>query len=308
MTMGPPLPSFVCHGVTWSTGVPTLLLADPTGPSLRHHDLLGADLAWRVTAEESYCTGRYGFVDTHRVEPLPCPRHARAARSGQCPTCQAADDFRFAHQAHRGGPVPAALTAYLAQPHWLYLATFAAATTKVGTAAEPRLRSRLDEQGPHQATYLTRAADGRTVRLLEDALSTDLGIAQTVRRTVKIDALARSDRTPRPGEHEQVVSRALDLLTGWDIATDPRPWIPPPSAAALTAPETHRQRAIYPHDVRHATHGLHIDACLGSCVLARLLDHDDSGHYVVDLALLKGRAIALGAYTSPPTPTQDLLF
>lgn len=69
----------------------------------------------------------------------------------------------------------------MAQPHWLYLATFADGTTKVGTTAGPRKRSRLAEQGALFATYLAASPDGRRVRFLEDALTSRLGLTQTVR-------------------------------------------------------------------------------------------------------------------------------
>jgi hypothetical protein len=42
----------------------------------------------------------------------------------------------------------------MSQPHWLYIATFTHAASKVGTVAAPRRKSRLDEQGPLYATYL----------------------------------------------------------------------------------------------------------------------------------------------------------
>ncbi len=76
------------------------------------------------------------------------------------------------------------------QPHWLYLATFADGATKVGTAAEPRKQSRLDEQGALFATYRTKSPNGHAVRHLEDALSHDLHVPQTVRAATKLKALA----------------------------------------------------------------------------------------------------------------------
>lgn len=295
----------VCHGVTWVTGRPTLLLAGPDTNALHHVDLVGARLGWRVEATGIYCTGRYRFVDTHRVEPVPCPDRAEATRSMQCDRFQNADDFRLAHHAHRGGTVPPALTAYLSQPHWLYIATFAPTMTKVGTVAEPRTRSRLDEQGPHLATYLAKVTDGRMVRLIEDALSCDLGITQSVHRTAKLDALIRPDPPAEHREHHETVARALDLLRAWGVPPDPHPWTRPADAAPLLQPDP--QRALYPHDVRQEAHGLHIDACLGSCVLARLRP-DDPIHYLADLSRLRGRALSLGDHASPPTTTQAFLF
>ena len=149
--------TYVCHGITWASGDPRLLLAPVPGGPLVHAAITGRRLGYQVSGTGRWCTGRYRFADRVRVEAVACPDRAPAEVGGQCAACVGQDDFRFAHQFHSGGHVPDALAAYMAQPHWLYLATFADGTTKVGTAAEPRKRSRLDEQGAVIATYLAQS-------------------------------------------------------------------------------------------------------------------------------------------------------
>jgi hypothetical protein len=146
------------------------------------------------------------------------------------------------------------------------------------------------------------------VRLLEDALSKDLGVTQTVRRTTKIAALVQPGLAPDPDEHERIVTAAARSLTAWGTAPTPRPWTPPAPSILLRSTRDLSQRAIYPHDLHEGTPGFHIESCLGTSALVRLRDHDDPVHYVVDLNALKGRAVVLGDFTSPPTTTQPALF
>ncbi len=146
---------YVCHGITWATGDPRLLLAPlPDGP-LVYAEIMNQRLGFAVDTGR-WCTGRYQFADTVRVEALACPDRAPTEQYGQCAGCFHQDEFRFAHQFHQDGNVLEALRQYMDQPHWLYLATFADGATKVGTAAEPRRQSRLDEQGALIATYSLR--------------------------------------------------------------------------------------------------------------------------------------------------------
>ncbi|SEB61046.1 DUF2797 domain-containing protein [Streptomyces melanosporofaciens] len=297
---------YVCHGVTWATGDPRLLLAPLPGGPLAYVEIMNQRLGYQVSGTGRWCTGRYRFVDTHRVEAVACPDRAAAEQSGQCARCAGQDDFRFAHQFHQGGHAPVALTAYMAQPHWLYLATFADGTTKVGTAAESRKRSRLDEQGALVATYLTKSPDGRAVRFLEDALTRRLGLPQTVRAAAKLRALAElRDLAPVLSSHEKELARAAEALADMNIPAVWEAWTPPSEGDLLRTAGT--ERALYPHDPREGEHGLVPLACAGSQVLA-VLDSNDDLPYLLDLGTLKGRRITLGPFSSPSAAVQSALF
>lgn len=196
----------------------------------------------------------------------------------------------------------------MSQPHWLYIATFAHAASKVGTAAAPRRKSRLDEQGALHATYLTQTPDGRAVRHLEDTLSRELGLAQRVRGAAKLAALADPDPGRVHAAHERVVYSATTVLAGLGATVSRQDWAPPDEGLALRSPQHQGERAVYPHDLREGEHGFHIESCSGSQVLARLPTHDQDMRYVLDLNTLKGRRIVLGEYTSPETTLQTALF
>ncbi|GAA3012900.1 DUF2797 domain-containing protein [Actinokineospora diospyrosa] len=296
---------YVCHGITWATGDPRLLLAPlPDGP-LVYAEIMNQRLGF-ATGTGRWCTGRYRFVDTVRVEALACPDRARAGQGDQCPRCLSQDEFRFAHQYHRDGNVPDALRRYMNQPHWLYLATFADGATKVGTAAEPRKHSRLNEQGALVATYLTTTPDGRAVRYLEDAITRDLRMPQTVRATTKLKALASlTSLAVAHTAHAQHVTRVTDMLTATGNPTSLEKWVPPAEGNRLRA--AGRSRALYPHDLQDGEHGVTVTSCIGTQVLTTL-SGDDEMDYVLDLGTLKGRRITLGPFTSPTAAVQGSLF
>ncbi|GII96727.1 DUF2797 domain-containing protein [Sinosporangium siamense] len=297
---------YVCHGVTWATGDPRLLLAPLPGGPLAYAEIMHQRLGFQVTGIGRWCTGRYRFADTVCVEALACPDRAPAEQSGQCARCASRDDFRFAHQFQHGGHAPEALIRYMAQPHWLYVATFADGTTKVGTAAEPRKRSRLDEQGALFATYLTKMPDGRAVRQLEDALTRRLQLSQAIRAAAKLKALAcLTDLATARAAHEHHVARVTDALDDMGVPSMLEAWTPPAEGSLLCT--AGRERILYPHDLREGRHGFTLVSCIGSQFLA-VLDHDDAMGYLLDLGMLAGRRITLGRFSSPGVEVQTTLF
>lgn len=299
---------YVWHGVTWATGKPTLLLANTTTGLIDQIEVMGLKLGLKVSNPARFCTGRYGFADTFHVEPLPCPWQAEADNSGQCPQCLEQDEFRFAHQFHKGGCAPRALTAYMSQPHWLYVATFAHGASKVGTAAAPRRTSRLDEQGAMLATYLAKAPDGRAVRYLEDVVSREIGVSQVVRGAAKLAALADPDASRVRAAHEHVVENVMTFLVTLGVSNRREEWSPPAEGLALRSPQLQGDRAVYPHDLREGEHGFHIESCAGTQILARLAASPEAVRYVLDLNALKGRRLVLGDFQSPETTLQTALF
>ncbi|MFB4285564.1 hypothetical protein ACBJ59_60630 [Nonomuraea sp. MTCD27] len=299
---------YLWHGITWATGTPTLLLADTTTGALGQVQIVGRHLGLMVVDSARYCTGRYGFTGTFHVEPLSCPLQAAAERGGQCAVCLERDDFRFAHHLHQGGYAPPALAAYMAQPHWLYIATFANAVSKVGTAAASRRQSRLDEQGPIRATYITQAPDGRAVRHLEDALARELGLPQAIRATAKLAALVAFDPGHVDDAHQKAVDQAITALAARGVASEREAWIPTADSHALHDPRRSSDRALYPHDLRTGEHGFSVEACSGPYTLAQLSARDDDMLYVLDLNALKGHRVLIGNYTSPRTTVQGSLF
>jgi uncharacterized protein DUF2797 len=301
----------LCRGVSWSDRQPYLELID-TDSQFRRIPLFGRRLGIRVVAPGPYCLGYSGAVGGV-LTWVACPRRNLATSGQQCEECVAKDEFRFAHHAHLGGYVPDALAAYLKQPHWVYVATFADATTKVGTASDGRQAARLDEQGAAMATYVARAPDGRVARVLEDAVTERTGLAQDKRRSAKVAALERPAASEAlRDEHRDAVGPAREVVRsspeGGGVDPAEAAWTRPEATAGFFADVPTGGWLPYPHDLRTGDHGFHIDAVAGSTLLARLRDEADEVRYVVDLGAVAGCRITLGGYESPETPVQMSLF
>ncbi|OLE27417.1 MAG: hypothetical protein AUG49_05385 [Catenulispora sp. 13_1_20CM_3_70_7] len=300
-------------GVSWVPGVPTLDLVEVC--SVRHVrvPVVGRRVAFRTAAPDRFCTGRYGFADRTGIDYLPCPRQERADQSAQCARCAGLDEFRFAHNFHQGGYAPPALTEYMNQPHWVYVATFADALSKVGTATDARRRSRIDEQGAVTASYVAHTRDGRTARILEDTVTRELAVTQYRRRTEKVAALAApAARETIDAAHRRVTERVLVLLAGvgkdGSAAVGIERWHPPAEARMVLDPTRARGWQPYQHDLRSGGHGFVVDACAGPALLVRTSPEPDAQRYVLDMGRVKGRRIVAGAFVSPESVVQDTLF
>lgn len=304
---------YLCHGVYWRGESPRLDLVDIQTVAPVRPLLLERRVGLRVVSALRWCTGRYGFEGPSGIEHVPCPKQDWVQPgSSQCLECTARDEFRFAHQVHRSGAGSAALRSYLAQPHWVYIATFADGTSKVGTAADVRKGSRLDEQGPARATYVARAADGRTARLVEDALTQSLGIAQSKRATAKAAAWASAVSAQQIEEnHTSIVQTAIALGRGWRGSRAEyliEPWQLPPAMDAFVGAVGSGRCPEYPHDLRQGEHSFWIVAMAGPIALAHLTHEPNAQRFVVNLGALKGYRLVLGDFSPPPTAHQVSLF
>ena len=299
-------------GVSWVDRRPHLDLRSLRSGQRHRRPLLDRPLGLRVSTPGRFCTGWYGFVDGVG-QLLACPSGRRATTSSQCQDCALRDQFRFAHQGHVGGYVPAELEPYLRQPHWLYIATFADGFSKVGTAAEGRKQARLDDQGPALAAYVACAADGRLVREAEDALTRELALPQHRRGAAKAAAVAHPAPADRvAARHAETVAQASRLLTetvwGPGLTVVQEEWRPPAAMGVLRLPPPHGSWVEYPHDLTTGSHGLLGEAGAGAVALARTEEGPDAVPHVVDLSRLKGVRLLLGTYRSPAAEVQEAMF
>ncbi|WP_186760382.1 DUF2797 domain-containing protein [Arthrobacter alpinus] len=298
------------RGVSWGPDGPLLSLTTDDGPSrlplsaglwLRFRVESGADVVAR------YCLGYSTVQGPVDSEHFPCPTGVAAERGYQCGSCFARDGFRFMHDFHRSGIAPAGLKAYMAQPHWLYVATFADGTTKVGTASQRSKWSRLAEQGAMTAQYVARANNGSVVRVLEDAVSKELGMTQLVRGTAKFASLL----SPRPEAQLQsgnqagavVVRDFLHTLTLDGFSTCTETW---ERSAYANAVASTRQRIAYPQPLDSGGHGMRLHSMIGGYALVTV-DNAEAA-FLADLSALKGHKISFGAYTTAIPALQESLF
>jgi hypothetical protein len=304
---------YLLQGIVWRDGVPYLDAVDVSSASPRLYTVIDQKFSFRVSGDGHYCLGRYDFVNSTGITHVSCPEQLLAVANAQCQKCAARDEFRFAHQYHLGGFAPDSLRAYMTQPHWVYIATFADSTSKVGTAAEVRKRSRVDEQGAVAATYVARVGDGRLARVVEDAISKDAHLGQTKRRSAKIAALSR----PVPcheveEEHLRVVKNVLEILEGMSFsAVIERPaerWVPPSAYCAFLDSRSREDWIQYPHSLETGEHAFRVSGCAGPAALARSDDASDAPWYVVDLGGMKGTRVLVGNYAPPVAEVQTSLF
>ncbi len=314
----------LCHGVSWSDAGPRLRLrpvlevpsdAPPAAPSGAAEEEPSADvplapgarLAFEVQGVDKYCLGFQRVRGRDDRDWVPCARQAVAERGTQCGRCFAQDDVRYMHDVHRSGIAPAGLKRYLDQPHWLYVATFADGASKVGTAADQRKWARLVEQGAVVARYVARADDGRVVRILEDEVTRSVGLQQAVRSTAKAAALSAPlppDRMNRINEGFALAARGLlgGLgVEGFEVVQEE--FDPPSSWSDVLA---HEGLQAYPEFLGRGQHGFTVRALLGPSALVAI-DGTDLV-FVADLALLKGRRVVLGAFSTPVPSVQEALF
>ncbi|MBD7995104.1 DUF2797 domain-containing protein [Arthrobacter sp. Sa2CUA1] len=299
--------SYLCSGPAWDAGGAVLRLQAPDGTQHPLRLDAGTELRFRIQpGAPRYCLGYDQVQETGRVSH-PCPAQAPAERGYQCGRCFARDESRLVHNSHRGGPLPAGLRNYLARPQWLYIATFADGTTKVGTAADQRRILRLTEQGALAAQYVARAVDGLRVRVLEDALSSGLGLTQAVRAGAKCASLA----APLPAAaitdintgHAEAARALLFTLdpAGFEVVKDS--WSRP---AAFDAVLEQHGAGIYPLPLTTGEHGLLIRGMLGSTALVAAGDAELC--FLADLTQLKGRRLELGRFSSTLPALQEPLF
>lgn len=311
---------YLVHGVFWDAepaqpgktgtpdgGHPVMRLQDPDGGFTDLPLGAGTRLGFRLAAAGKYCLGHHKVHGPADRDHVLCPARAQAVRGSQCRRCFVVDDSRLIHDFHRGGRVPPGLRAYLMQPHWLYVATFAGGASKVGTAANLRKWKRLAEQGAVVARYVARADDGRVVRILEDMATRDAGLPQQIRSAAKAAALTG----PAPAVeldalNDGLASGVRELLAGaggggFEIVDEL--WLRPGLSDAACAPAV---RHAYPHELSAGAHGFRIDSLSGSIALAGLDGADLE--FVVNLGQLKARTIEFGAHGTDVPAVQESLF
>ncbi|MFB9164356.1 DUF2797 domain-containing protein [Arthrobacter psychrochitiniphilus] len=298
------------RGVSWSAEGPSLSLTTDDGDAqlplvpgqwLKFEVLRGDGVPAR------HCLG-FALVNVSgQPHHVPCPTGQPAERGFQCGACFGKDEMRYMHDFHRSGIAPPGLKTYLAQRHWLYIATFADGTTKVGTASEPSKWRRLAEQGALVARYVALARDGSVVRHLEDSVSTNLPPTQFVRGAAKFAALLH----PRPPLHLEQTNKAMasvvrDYVGGLALEgfhTVDEQWERSVFSDAVAGPS---RRAAYPQPLDSGAHGIRLDSMLGLTALVGVDDVD--GEFLLDLGALKGRKIRFGEYKSTLPALQESLF
>ena len=194
-------------GTEWVDGDAQIRVLTIDQPASTLVSPIGLHLNYRITETPTrWCVGHHsqsrGYVDcSSRPEE----------RSRTCTTCSVAEAV-FASQLHHAHTEPSrvtdsAMVQHLQQPNLLYLAGFRDGSVKIGTSTAVRIEKRLLEQGAWQARIVAEAADGYSVRIAEDLITTSLHIPQSVSASRKLAGLGR------PLTDETLTARLEPLAT-----------------------------------------------------------------------------------------------
>ncbi len=253
------------------------------------------------------CVGHTPFrrADVDHVDcPKPPERGSRLCRS-----C-AASDATFASQLHHAhttdrAVIDPAVAEHPRQPNLLYLAAFRDGSIKVGTTTENRKGKRLAEQGAWRAVFVAWAEDGYAVRDLEDRVTAEVGLAQSVSMPRKLQGMVspKPDRTLvaelttwTSSVHALLGPMADDRVRSYEEA-----WEFPDSRGVMWT-GLHR----YPLKLNAGQHDIEVTAACGRMVV---LGRPSSGdRFVADIGQLYGIELDMGDYESDELAVQDSLF
>ena len=270
--------------------------------------LTGLHLRYRMPARAALgCIGHKPFRD-RTIDWVDCDR-TPLHEGHTCDRC-AANNATFASQLHhahtRGaGELDAAVRSHLEQANNLYLAAFRDGSIKVGTSTAPRLHTRLSEQGAWAARIVASTTDGFAVRTLEDRVTVDLGLPQSVSVRRKLDGLVQ------PISNEQLTKE----LDRWSSAVhtlieehgDNRVT---PTSDSWNSPVAHdptfRHVHAYPLKLQSGAHDVELVAASGRVVVLKRPGADD--RFVADLRPLFGLEITIDEVEPDELTVQDSLF
>lgn len=179
----------LCHGISFSQNEPEPMLRLRRGDQWINEPLRENRSILLRVGETKFCLGYVTMRADGSRSLYPCPKLKGLNTGTQCDGCRRLDQSKFMHQFHKTGEAPEGLRKYLEQPHFLYVASFADGTIKVGTTSTQSKWVRLAQQGAVCARYVARASDGAAIRILEDLVTEHVGLRQQVRQKAKIKGL-----------------------------------------------------------------------------------------------------------------------
>ncbi len=299
--------SLVVTGLTWAGGSPQLRIRQNGQPSVLE-PLIGLRLQYSTgPGAKRHCIGHKPFRDatTTWMDCDNTPLHDGRT----CDRC-AASDATFASQLHHAhtkgrGELDAAVKTHLEQPNHLYLAAFRDGSVKIGTSTAPRLETRLIEQGAWIAQIVAHATDGFAVRSIEDRVTVDLGLPQSVSIVRKLAGLTTpkaNSQLERELAHWATNISALIVESGDDrLETAAETWRSPSIDDPLF-------EGLHPYPLKVET-GNHDLEFLGASGRVAVVTRPGSGdRFVIDVRRLYGVELSLGDVVPDELSVQDSLF
>ncbi|MCW4464113.1 DUF2797 domain-containing protein [Glutamicibacter sp. MNS18] len=290
----------LCHGIGFSPTERSPFLRLRHGGQWINEPLDEGRTFSLQIGETKWCLGYVRMSDDGRRSHHICPR-TKALNSGtQCAACRRLDQTKFMHHFHKTGEAPEGLRRYLEQPHFLYVASFANGTTKVGTTSTQSKWTRLVTQGAVSARYIARAADGAAIRILEDLVTEHCGLRQQVRQKAKIQGLCSWEHNldsleslnTGQAERARAFLAAQRGLEGYGITLLDEPWQQPEYGRSVVRAWDDRSLQAWPGGLPGRKISLQLRGVLGQSLMVDT--GPETNLVVLDAAELKTRSLRVG--------------
>lgn len=315
-------------GLTWDDLNPRLRIRYLDEESSRLVPAVGFHLTYRAEADaERWCIGRPASTDpADNGAPTDCLNRAKSTEynpnSRFCVSC-AVDEAMLAsslHHAHTRDrrDLDPTIRDHLARPNVLYLAGFRDGSTKIGTSTAHRIDVRLAEQGAWSARLVGGAANGFVVRRLEDDVTAELRLPQSVAVGRKLSGLARpvgNDHLDRLLDEALASVRSLDSIArevaghGFHLEVHvdgsllDQTWKNPGFDQALW-----NDHPLYPYPAA-LDDGAHALTIVGLCGRVAVITRPDSDdRFLADLGQWFGVELHPGQVEPTPITVQGALF
>ncbi len=292
-------------GVEWSADGPQIRVRDDRADTSTLIDPAGVQLSYRLDdAPTRTCVGHHSQTSGY-IECTSKPED----RKRTCVKCSIAE-ATFASQLHHAHTEPERLTNqsmidHMQQPNVLYLAAFRDGSVKIGTSTAVRSEKRLLEQGAWRARLVAEATDGLAVRVVEDLITRELFVPQSVSASRKLSGLCQplsdDDLDARLDPLAETVERLITDQASEHVVSTNTLWTNPASNDPLWS-----QVRSYPNNLKRGAHNLTLGSFVGRMAAAR---HSESGdHFAIDLQPIYGIELELGDHQPDEVAVQDQLF
>jgi hypothetical protein len=296
-------------GVVWRDHQPYLRLRDKEGTDATLVPVAGLKLNYRIEGEpKRTCLGHVPFRAKGRdYHDCHKPPQEGSRRCERCTIVEATFASNL-HHAHTKGSaeLDPSVQRHLEQPNRLYLAAFRDGSIKVGTSTLNRSQRRLEEQGAWLARFVAETTNGKLVRHIEDAVTEDLGLPQSVSAMRKLRGLVK------PVDDDELLARLADFADNVETHVLAREL--DPTVMSLAEPWRHPMAdhpalvgAIeYPLRVLRGSHDLELITAVGRHLVAQRPGGTDA--FVLDPQPLFGVWPEIGDFGSDEIAIQDSLF
>lgn len=293
--------------IEWNDGLPHLLVLNCNTDSLEKVPLSNYRLAYRVADPKMRICVNYQLKPRDTSKRRPCLRVPEKGK--KCEICKKEDSIFAAnlHNAHTKdrGALPAEIVKHMQNPNYLYLAAFDDGALKIGTSRAQRINTRLLEQGALIATIMCETEDGFLIRALEDMVTAEMGIPQSVTTRKKLQGIVTplplSEVNAKLSEATRNVKTFIESRFSEECSIVLNEWENPERSAPLW-----ERIHAYPNNLGSGAHDLTIGGARGRLVGFTKGTGDES--FVGDLDEIFGVVVEPGSFPTNEMTVQDKLF